>query len=182
MTIDPLSVPYAGEAILEAPLREIFPDERRCFVPWLEDQLDLLGHAVCLDLEWEATEAEAPIGGEYPRADLLCTDRSSRERVIIEAQLGHLDNEHIGKAPVYLNAFESRSMIWVVPRSGGPVAKPGDSVRIPLLACRTPTGDWRRWPPVPKIWSHRGTRRGELLMPPAGPGPKRRLAQRGPAR
>ncbi len=118
MTIDPLSVPYAGEAILEAPLREIFPDERRCFVPWLEDQLDLLGHAVCLDLEWEATEAEAPIGGEYPRADLLCTDRSSRERVIIEAQLGHLDNEHIGKAPVYLNAFESRSMIWVVPRSG----------------------------------------------------------------
>ena len=66
-------------------LREFFKDESKDFTPWLaeENNLELLGETLGLDIELEDTEVRI---GKFS-ADIVGLDRSSNRTIIIENQL-----------------------------------------------------------------------------------------------
>ena len=66
-------------------IREVWPDEAQDFTPWLakEENLDLLGEKLGIELEFEAQEKDV---GEF-RSDILCRDTLNNSRVLIENQM-----------------------------------------------------------------------------------------------
>ena len=76
-------------------LRKQWPDESKDFTPWLSSQegLSLLGEAIGMELELEATEVSV---GNY-RADIVAKDTLSNQYVVIENQLETTNHDHIGK-------------------------------------------------------------------------------------
>lgn len=84
------------------------------FLPWLAapENLDCLGAALGLALEPVAREARV---GQF-RADLLCRDRDSGARVVIEAQLGISDHRHLGQVLTYARALRARAVVWLASR------------------------------------------------------------------
>ena len=86
-------------------LRKQWPDEAKDFTPWLssEEGLSLLGEAIGMELELEATEVTV---GHY-RADIVAKDTLSNQYVVIENQLESTNHDHIGKLFTYA-AIEGR--------------------------------------------------------------------------
>ena len=84
------------------------------FLPWLAapENLGLLGTALGFALEPVAREAPA---GQF-RADLLCLDRDTGARVVIEAQLGISDHRHLGQVLTYARALRARAVVWLASR------------------------------------------------------------------
>ena len=84
------------------------------FVPWLATDriLDRLSCALGLDLE--PVMREAPVGRF--RADLLCRDRGTDARVVIEAQLGPSDHAHLGQLLTYAMGLPARTVVWLSTR------------------------------------------------------------------
>ena len=84
------------------------------FVPWLATDriLDRLSRTLGLDLEPVAQEA--PVGRF--RADLLCRDRGTDARVVIEAQLGPSDHSHLGQLLTYAIGLPACTVVWVSTR------------------------------------------------------------------
>ena len=91
-------------------LRDIWPDEAQDFTPWLaeEENLELLGKTLRLELEFEAQEI--PVGNF--RADILCKDEDNT-RVLIENQLEKTDHEHLGKILTYSAGLNAHTVIWI---------------------------------------------------------------------
>ena len=90
-------------------LRKIWPNEATDFTPWLAANIDKLGSALGLDLEW--IESEAPVGGRS--LDLLARDLSTSQMVIIENQLTATDHDHLGKLLTYAAGYSASIVIWV---------------------------------------------------------------------
>lgn len=90
-------------------LREVWPDEAQDFTPWLAENLDKLGEALGLDLEFR--EREAPVGPFS--LDVLAHDRDSDRPVIIENQLEPTDHDHLGKLLTYAAAYEAYAVVWL---------------------------------------------------------------------
>ena len=84
------------------------------FLPWLaaDRNLDRLGRALGLDLEPVAREAAV---GRY-RADLVCRDRRTGARAVIEAQLGPSDHLHLGQLLTYATGLPARTLVWLATR------------------------------------------------------------------
>lgn len=89
--------------------RALWPREVTNFVPWLIANFDLLGR--CLDIRLEFVGCEVPVG--MLRADILARDELDR-KVVIEAQLGHGDSDHLGKLVTYTVCAEADVAVWVV--------------------------------------------------------------------
>ncbi|MEU8205552.1 hypothetical protein [Streptosporangium sp. NPDC049046] len=79
-------------------LRELWPHEVRHFTPWLWANPGELGRVLRMDLEW--TDSEYPIGRYV--ADLIGTDRSTGDMVIVENQLDPGDHGHLGQLVTYM--------------------------------------------------------------------------------
>ncbi|MBB3267607.1 hypothetical protein FHW79_005268 [Azospirillum sp. OGB3] len=92
-------------------LRDIWASEAGDFTPWLAqaENLKLLGEAVGLELELEATERNV---GPF-RADILCKDTDSGHWVLIENQLGRTDHGHFGQLLTYAAGLEAVTIIWI---------------------------------------------------------------------
>ena len=90
--------------------RKLWPSETRHFVPWLIDNLGLLSR--CLALPLTFVGREATMGGAQ-HADILVTDDDGR-RIVIEAQMGSSDNNHLGKLPVYGLMGKADLVVWVL--------------------------------------------------------------------
>jgi len=92
-------------------LQKIWEDEAREFTPWLakQDNLDLLGGAIGLDLELEAQEKNV---GPF-RADILCKDTLTGNWVLIENQLGRTDHTHLGQLMTYAAGLKAVTIVWV---------------------------------------------------------------------
>ena len=92
-------------------IREVWPDEAQDFTPWLaeEENLDLLGETLGIELEFEAQEKDV---GDF-RADILCRDTLNNSRVLIENQLERTDHSHLGQILTYAAGLEIHTVIWI---------------------------------------------------------------------
>ena len=75
------------------PARDVWPDEAKLFTPWLAKNAELLGRALGLNLEHEATELGV---GRYS-ADLVFRETSEQRRIVVENMLGTTNHDHLGK-------------------------------------------------------------------------------------
>lgn len=92
-------------------LRTVWVSEESDFATWLSrgDSLALLGEALGLDLELESMEGwVAP----YPRG-VVCRTRGSGGYVVIENQLEHTDQSHLGQLLTYAAELKAVTMVWM---------------------------------------------------------------------
>jgi hypothetical protein len=92
-------------------LRNIWANEAMHFTPWLaqENNLALLGEAIGIDLELEATEKSV---GPFS-ADILCKDTANENWVLIENQLERTDHKHLGQLITYASGLKAVTIVWI---------------------------------------------------------------------
>ncbi len=90
-------------------LRDLWKDEARDFTPWLEENIDLLGEAIGLELE--VVERERAIGPFS--ADLACRDTAGGTWVLVENQLGRTDHTHLGQLLTYAAGLDAVTIVWI---------------------------------------------------------------------
>lgn len=95
-------------------LRAVWGDEAGDFIPWLarQENLALLGETLGLDLELEQTEQH--VGGY--RADIVCRETVTNERVLIENQLETTDHGHLGQVFTYAAGINAPTIVWIARR------------------------------------------------------------------
>lgn len=91
------------------PLREVWRYEDFHFTQWLQENIDVLSSQLGLSLVNVEREKSA---GSFS-IDLVAEEQNGT-LVIIEAQLGKSDHDHLGKVLTYLTAMEARAAIWIV--------------------------------------------------------------------
>ena len=92
-------------------LRAAWETEDRHFTPWLgdDDNINLLGEVLGLELEVEAQEADV---GPF-KADLVCRDSGSGALVLIENQLEKSDHKHLGQLMTYAAGLDAAYVVWI---------------------------------------------------------------------
>ena len=92
-------------------LRDFWQDEARHFTPWLAlpENLKLLGDALGIELEFEATESRVGVF----KADIVAKEVGTDDRVIIENQLQRTDHDHLGKLLTYAAGLGAKTVVWV---------------------------------------------------------------------
>ena len=91
-------------------IRSIWPSEPRNFTPWLANNLDELGRALNMELEWTSTEA--PVGDGNLSLDILALETSTNNVVAIENQITSADHGHIGQLLTYAAGHKANIVIW----------------------------------------------------------------------
>ena len=93
-------------------LRTIWKNETADFTKWLsqEENLNLLGEAVGMDLERIGTEERV---GDF-RADIFAKELEYGKTVIIENQLEESNHKHLGQIITYAAGKEAGCIIWIV--------------------------------------------------------------------
>lgn len=102
------------DRLQSVPLREAWFNEAGDFTPWLAspENIGLLGDAVGVSLEVEATEQEV---GPF-RADIVCRNQADDTLVLIENQIERTDHSHLGQLLTYAAGLEAVTVIWVASR------------------------------------------------------------------
>ena len=90
-------------------LTEVWPHEAQDFTPWLADNLEKLGEALGLDLQF--VEREARVGSFF--LDVLAHDQGNDRPVIIENQLQPTDHTHLGQLLTYAAGYDAGVIVWL---------------------------------------------------------------------
>jgi hypothetical protein len=91
------------------PLREVWRHEALDFTRWLEEEIDVLGEVIGIELTAAERERSA---GDFS-VDLIAEDDAGR-LVVIENQLERSNHDHLGKLITYLSVLEASVAIWIV--------------------------------------------------------------------
>lgn len=99
-------------SLIEIDIRELWIHEQYDFSNWLskEDNIKLLGDEVGFTLTNVNKEVYV---GSY-RCDLVATDETSGDKIIIENQLEATNHDHLGKIITYAAGLDAKSIIWIV--------------------------------------------------------------------
>lgn len=91
--------------------RDVWANEAAHFTPWLAEanNLELLGEAIGIELEHEATEQSV---GPFS-ADILCKDMATGDYVLIENQLERTDHRHLGQLITYASGLKAVTIVWI---------------------------------------------------------------------
>ena len=92
-------------------LRQIWKSEPAEFTPWLAEpeNMELLSDTLGLSLDGESVEVDA---GKF-RADIVCIDKDSSAKVVIENQLEEADHKHVGQIITYAAQLDAGIAIWI---------------------------------------------------------------------
>lgn len=77
----------------EYDLRTVWPNEAYDFTPWLENNLNLLGEAIGVDLCFRERESAV---GKFS-LDILASEEGTDNTVVIENQLESSNHTHLGQ-------------------------------------------------------------------------------------
>ncbi|MDE0119241.1 MAG: DUF4268 domain-containing protein [Bdellovibrionales bacterium] len=91
-------------------LRKIWPREDTEFTKWLNDNLDILGEAIGLDLE--ESETECSWDNSDLRVDIRATTKDAKN-VVIENQLEQTNHKHLGQIMTYMINMEAKIAVWI---------------------------------------------------------------------
>jgi hypothetical protein len=97
------------EKITRIPITEAFRYEAKHFTPWLQDNIEVVGDAIGIEL----MNAEREQSTENFSVDIKA-EAANGEIVVIENQYGASDHKHLGQLVTYLSSFEAKIAIWVV--------------------------------------------------------------------
>ena len=97
-------------------LREYWDNEAQNFTPWLaqEENLELLGQAINMELELEKQEYLLPESNF--KVDILAKRTVEEEEehfVVIENQLEKTDHKHLGQLLTYASGLEAKAVVWI---------------------------------------------------------------------
>jgi len=95
--------------IKQVPLRKIWKNEAYDFTPWLSENLERLGEAIGIELEFESKEVSV---GPYS-ADILAKDTGTDKFVVIENQLEKTNHDHLGKCITYASVLDASAVVWI---------------------------------------------------------------------
>ncbi len=95
-------------------VRTKFPDEALDFTPWLAKNLQMLGDAIGLRLEF--VQREVPVGPYF--LDIKAKVADGGALVAIENQLEMTDLHHLGQLLTYATGCDARVAVWVAPYFG----------------------------------------------------------------
>ena len=90
-------------------LRQVWPNEAYDFTCFLQENPEVLGEAIGLELNSVEREQSA---GSFS-VDLLAEDGDGHV-VIIENQLERSDHDHLGKVLTYMVAMDASTAVWIV--------------------------------------------------------------------
>ncbi len=90
-------------------LKDVFEKEDEDFTPWLNENLDILGKKLNLDII--DSNIEENIGNFS--CDIIARDSDSNKIVIIENQFGTTDHDHLGKILTYAAGKQAGIIIWI---------------------------------------------------------------------
>lgn len=96
----------------EVDIRKLWNHEQYDFSEWLSkaENLELLNEAIGLTLN--QVEKEVYVGAY--RCDLVGTDETTGDRVIIENQLEISNHDHLGKIITYASGLDAKVIVWIV--------------------------------------------------------------------
>lgn len=99
-------------SLIEVDVRELWKHEQYDFSKWLSkaENIKLLDDEVGFTLVNVNKEVYV---GSY-RCDLVATDETSGEKIIIENQLEATNHDHLGKLITYAAGLDAKSIIWIV--------------------------------------------------------------------
>lgn len=95
--------------IKKVQLRKIWKNEAYDFTPWLSENLEQVGEAIGIELEFEDKEVSV---GPYS-ADILAKDAGTDKFVVIENQLEKTNHDHLGKCITYASVLDASAVIWI---------------------------------------------------------------------
>jgi len=90
-------------------LKDVFDKEDKDFTPWLNENLDILGEKLNLDIIDNNIEENV---GNFS-CDIIARDSDSNKTIIIENQFGTTDHDHLGKILTYAAGKKAGIVIWI---------------------------------------------------------------------
>jgi len=95
--------------IKQVDLKDVFEKEDKDFTPWLNENLNILGEKLNIDIIDSNVEENV---GNFS-CDIIARDSDSNKIIIIENQFGTTDHDHLGKILTYAAGKQAGIIIWI---------------------------------------------------------------------
>ena len=95
--------------IKQIKLKKVFDKEDNDFTPWLNENLDILGEKLNIDIIDSNIEENV---GNFS-CDIIARDSDSNKMIVIENQFGTTNHDHLGKILTYAAGKQAGIIIWI---------------------------------------------------------------------